>query len=187
MDMGGAQAPVDGNFNKSMEFMMMKRLNFLRSSLDSHNPHETTLHMRDNAAKRRDERIMELWRKDQMAPTVQELVSKMKMEKGRQTRNDWSDDNENDMESLIGDPGMESVASDKMGPPSNNKQMQQNSLFSSIQGGYNNTSISISGENSVGLPFTDSRIKQHSKGTNGVDEDGTIGGSTQYPYPHESI
>ena len=66
---------------------------------------------------------------------MQELVSKMKMEKGRQTRNDWSDDNENDMESLIGDPGMESVASDKMGPPSNNKQMQQNSLFSSIQGG----------------------------------------------------
>ena len=47
-----------------MEFMMMKRLNFLRSSLDSHNPHETTIRMRDIAAKRRDERILELWRKD---------------------------------------------------------------------------------------------------------------------------
>ena len=51
-------------FNKSMEFMMMKRLNFLRNSLDSHNPHETTIRMRDIASKRRDERILELWRKD---------------------------------------------------------------------------------------------------------------------------
>lgn len=54
-----------------MEFMMMKRLNFLRSSLDSHNPHETTIRMRDIASKRRDERILELWRKDQMRPTVE--------------------------------------------------------------------------------------------------------------------
>lgn len=60
-----------------MEFMMMKRLNFLLASLDSHNPHETTLRMRDNANKRRDERILELWRKDQSMPTVEQLVSKM--------------------------------------------------------------------------------------------------------------
>lgn len=46
----GNQAGTDtSQFNKSMEFMMMKRLNFLRNSLDSHNPHETTLRMRDNA------------------------------------------------------------------------------------------------------------------------------------------
>ena len=49
-------------FNKTMEFMMMKRLHFLRNSLDTHNPHETTLRMRDNALKKRDERILELWR-----------------------------------------------------------------------------------------------------------------------------
>ncbi len=60
-----------------MEFMMMKRLNFLRNSLDSHNPHETTIRMRDNANKKRDERILELWRKEQLKPTVEELVSKM--------------------------------------------------------------------------------------------------------------
>ena len=46
----GNQTGTDtSQFNKSMEFMMMKRLNFLRNSLDSHNPHETTLRMRDNA------------------------------------------------------------------------------------------------------------------------------------------
>lgn len=66
-----------GSFNKSMEFMMMKRLNFLRNSLDSHNPHDTTIRMRDNAAKRRDERILELWRKDQMMPSVETLISKL--------------------------------------------------------------------------------------------------------------
>ena len=43
------QSGESGGFQKSMEFMMMKRLNFLRNSLDSHNPHETTLRMRDNA------------------------------------------------------------------------------------------------------------------------------------------
>lgn len=37
------------SFKKSMEFMMMKRLNYLMNSLDSHDPHETTLRLRDNA------------------------------------------------------------------------------------------------------------------------------------------
>ena len=44
--------------------MMMKRLNYLMNSLEQHDPHETTLRMRDNAQKRRDERILELWAKD---------------------------------------------------------------------------------------------------------------------------
>lgn len=70
------------------------------------------------------------------------------------------------------------------------EQLAQNSLFSSIAGnqGGNNTSISISGGNSVHMPPTESRLKQVSKGTHGgVDEDGTIGGaSTQCPYPQES-
>lgn len=76
---------------------MMKRLNFLRSSLDSHNPHETTIRMRDIAAKRRDERILELWRKDQMRPTVEQLVSRVAWNKQRQERHDWSD-GEGDLE-----------------------------------------------------------------------------------------
>ena len=70
------------------------------------------------------------------------------------------------------------------------EQLQQNSLFSSVGGnqGGNNTSISISGGNSVHIPVGDSRLKNGSKGTHGVDEDGTIGGaSTQCPYPQESL
>lgn len=84
--------PSPGQFNKSMEFMMMKRLNFLRNSLDTHNPHETTIRMRDIAAKRRDERILELWRKDQMQPKVEQLISKVQWHKSRQDRHDWDDD-----------------------------------------------------------------------------------------------
>ena len=49
---------------RSMEVMMIKRLNFLRNSLDTHNPKETTVRLRQNAARKRDERILELWRKD---------------------------------------------------------------------------------------------------------------------------
>jgi hypothetical protein len=33
--------------NQSMEIMMLKRLNFLRNSLESHNPRETTMHLRE--------------------------------------------------------------------------------------------------------------------------------------------
>ena len=108
----------------------MKRLNFLRNSLDSHNPHETTLRMRDNAMKKRDERILDLWRKDQMQPSVKTLVNKMMAEKSQNVRNDWSDDNE-DGESLI-EHDMGSVGSnDEKIKPSPN-QLAQNSLFSSI-------------------------------------------------------
>lgn len=97
------------NFNKSMEFMMMKRLNFLRNSLDSHNPHDTTIRMRDNAQKKRDERILELWRKDQMQPTVEMLISKLHTSRSKHVRNDFSDENnnldgdsmENDMRSIL--------------------------------------------------------------------------------------
>ena len=131
---------------------MMKRLNFLRNSLDSHNPHETTLRMRDNAQKKRDERIMELWRKDQMQPSVETLISKMVQGKNKQIRHDWSDDNAIDGDlSLMQDTEMRSILStdEKMAPTPNQQQLAQNSLFSSIQGQQNNTSISISGGPSI--------------------------------------
>jgi len=47
--------------------------------------------MRDLAAKRRDERILELWRKEQTRPTVEELVSKKAWHKAKIERHDWSD------------------------------------------------------------------------------------------------
>lgn len=58
--------------------MMIKRLNYLRNSLETHNSRETTQHLRDEAEKRRDERIMELWKNDLEKPSVYDLVSKMK-------------------------------------------------------------------------------------------------------------
>ena len=113
-------------FNKSMEFMMMKRLNFLRNSLDSHNPHETTLRMRDNAQKKRDERILELWRKDQMQPSVETLISRMVQGKGKQVRQDWPEDNAIDGESLMQETDMRSIMSteEKQAAPTPNQQLQ---------------------------------------------------------------
>mmetsp|Transcript_27420 Transcript_27420/g.36675 ORF Transcript_27420/g.36675 Transcript_27420/m.36675 type:complete len:98 (+) Transcript_27420:1926-2219(+) len=92
--------------------------------------------------------------------------------KSRQERQDWSDDNdesmvENDTQSIASIDGKVHVK----------ENLQQNSLFSSIAPGGHNTSISISGGNSLIQP-TESRLKQVSKGTHGVDEDGTIGGAS---------
>ena len=60
--------------------MMLKRLNYLRNALENHNSKETTLHLREHAEKKRDERIMELWKNDLEKPSVYELVQKMKRE-----------------------------------------------------------------------------------------------------------
>jgi len=81
-------------FNKTIEFMMMKRLHFLRNSLDSHNPVETTRKLRDQAAKKRDERILELWRKDKEQPSVDELVHLMRVDHSKTQRNDFANDND---------------------------------------------------------------------------------------------
>ena len=58
--------------------MMLKRLNFLRNSLETHNTRETTHHLRDQALKKRDERILELWKNDLEKPSVYEMVQQMK-------------------------------------------------------------------------------------------------------------
>jgi len=42
----------------------MKRMNHIRNTLEMHNPKEHAQKIRSDAAKRRDERILELWRKD---------------------------------------------------------------------------------------------------------------------------
>ena len=60
----------------------------------------------------------------------------MATNKNKQVRNDWSDDNAIDGDlSLMQETEMRSIIStdDKMAP-SPNQQLQQNSLFSSIQG-----------------------------------------------------
>lgn len=55
---------------------MLKRLNFLKGSLDQHDPKDTTARLRQIALQKRDERVYELWKKDVEAPSVQELISK---------------------------------------------------------------------------------------------------------------
>ena len=72
-----------------MEMMMLKRLNFLRNSLDLHNSRVTTEALRENAARKRDERILELWSKDQNRPSVPQLVEKMRWEKMQEKRDDF--------------------------------------------------------------------------------------------------
>ena len=43
---------------------MLKRLNFLKTSLDSHSPRQTTTNLRLKAVKKRDDRVYEIWKKD---------------------------------------------------------------------------------------------------------------------------
>ena len=84
---------------------------------------------------------MELWRKEQMGPTVETLLSKNAAKHAKRVRNDWDDDNNNnaaEMESLMMENDIASIHSihnDKMMNESPNQQLKQNSLFSSIHGG----------------------------------------------------
>ena len=55
---------------QSTDMMVLKRLNYLRNALENHSAKETTMYLRDNAEKKRDERILELWRQDMEKPTV---------------------------------------------------------------------------------------------------------------------
>ena len=72
--------------------------------------------MRENAARKRDERILDLWRKDQSGPTVESLVNKMVTLKSKTVRHDWSDDNTSnlnvhDFDSIADNQDMQSIVS----------------------------------------------------------------------------
>ena len=56
---------------------------------------------------------MELWRKEQMGPTVETLLSKNAQKHAKRVRNDWSEDNNNqaEMESLMMENDIASIAS----------------------------------------------------------------------------
>lgn len=53
------------------EMMMLKRLNYLRNALENYNSKETTAHLRDHAEKKKEERLMELWRYELEKPSVE--------------------------------------------------------------------------------------------------------------------
>lgn len=57
---------------------MMKRMSFIRNSLETHDPRDTLAHMRQEAKKKRDERVLELWKKDMEAPKVNDIIEKFK-------------------------------------------------------------------------------------------------------------
>jgi hypothetical protein len=64
--------------HKEESMLMLKRLNYLRNALENHSAKETTAHLREVAEKRRDERIMELWKSDLEKPSVGDVVDKMR-------------------------------------------------------------------------------------------------------------
>jgi hypothetical protein len=74
---GGKSQAIMNQQNNS-EMMMLKRLNYLRNALENYNSKETTAHLRDHADKKKEERLMELWRNELEKPSVEQMVHKMK-------------------------------------------------------------------------------------------------------------
>lgn len=71
-------------YQNTSEMMMLKRLNYLRNALENYNSKETTAHLRDHADKKKEERLMELWRNELEKPTVEQMVHKMKYDQEQQ-------------------------------------------------------------------------------------------------------
>lgn len=68
----------------------MKRMNYIRQSLEVHDPMQVTEKIRDYASRKKEEKILEIWKKDLLQPKIGELVAKMQNEKLRIPRNDYS-------------------------------------------------------------------------------------------------
>ena len=66
-----------------MEVMMMKRMNYIRNTIEIHDPKEVTSKIRIEAQKKRDERIMELWKKDLENPKISDLIANMRLENSK--------------------------------------------------------------------------------------------------------
>eukprot|EP00347_Sterkiella_histriomuscorum_P006612 403352105 len=60
--------------HKTNDILMLKRLNFLKTSLDGHSPRQTTTNMRLKTKKKRDDRVIEIWKKEMEAPTVPDIL-----------------------------------------------------------------------------------------------------------------
>ncbi len=118
---------------------MMKRMSFIRNSLETHDPKETTAHIRQEANKRRDERVLELWKKDIEAPRVTDIIQKFRMQ--RQTRRNDFDDFEHTEVTLensarpLALPAIEGSLAVETSFTANTKfgGMAENSIFSNTQ------------------------------------------------------
>jgi len=86
----GAQTNMSNKkVDQSMEVMMMKRMNYIRNNLDLSNPREITSKIRQDAKQKRDERILELWKKDQEYPNIGDLIQNLKSEKQKVQKTDF--------------------------------------------------------------------------------------------------
>ena len=71
--------------------MMVKRMNYIRNTLDQHDPHAATEIIRKTANKKKEHRIIELWKEDMSQPKVGDLIKKMQKLKDAEDRNDFPD------------------------------------------------------------------------------------------------
>ena len=53
-------------------------MSYLQNQIETHDSRKTTQNLRANAAEMRDERILELWKKDLEKPSVADVVGKMR-------------------------------------------------------------------------------------------------------------
>ena len=63
---------------------MLKRLNYLRNALENYNSKETTAHLREHAEKKKEERLMELWRNELDKPSVEQMVHRLRQDQDTQ-------------------------------------------------------------------------------------------------------
>ena len=59
------------------DLMLMKRMSYIRSSLDEHDPRLSTAKSREDAVKKKEERIMEIWKEEYEKPKVAEVIQKL--------------------------------------------------------------------------------------------------------------
>jgi anti-sigma-K factor RskA len=67
--------PAENNAQSpDLGVVTLKRLNFLKQSLEAHDPKDTTARLRILANQKRDDRMLELWKQDQEGPSIAEMV-----------------------------------------------------------------------------------------------------------------
>lgn len=123
---------------------MMKRMNFIRNSLETHDPRDTTAHIRQEANKKRDERVLELWKKDLEAPKVSDIISKFRSQRQQHKRSDFEDFEHTEVSIEQSDrplalPAIEQSIQENSFNNSKWKDLAENSIFSTT----NNTNTGI--------------------------------------------
>mmetsp|Transcript_14270 Transcript_14270/g.22219 ORF Transcript_14270/g.22219 Transcript_14270/m.22219 type:complete len:139 (+) Transcript_14270:473-889(+) len=73
----GAQNSIDASNPQTQKRLLKKRLNYLKSTLDTQKEFVTKFHNKEKAEDAKKQRIFELWQKELKEPTVKEMVSSM--------------------------------------------------------------------------------------------------------------